>query len=102
VWELAWEGRLWQGAGVGIQNGKNRTYIVLHVDARVNDIRARALAGAVVVHVRRGARLAVRDAGKSPRHVLLGDKVAGPHDAILLNVLDLGGVSIIFNQAASQ
>jgi hypothetical protein len=94
--------RYCKGQAYGEQSGKEGTYIVLHVDARVNDIRARALAGAVVVHVRRGARLAVRDAAKAPGHVVLVDKVVGRHDAILLNVLDLNRVSITCSQAASQ
>ncbi len=65
------------------------TYSVVHVNARVDNVRAGAFAGRLVVNIRGGARCAVRDARQTPGDVVLGDVVASRHDGILLNVLNL-------------
>lgn len=76
------------------EDGKQGTYIVVHVNARVDDIRTRALAGAIVVHVRGGARLAVRDACEAPGNIVLDDEIAGRHNAVLFDVLNLQHISV--------
>lgn len=66
-----------------------KTYSVVDIDARVNNVRAGALASGLVVDVRRGARGAVRDACQAPWNIGLRDIVARRHDGVLLNVVDL-------------
>ncbi len=64
---------------------------VVDVDARVNDVGAGALAGALVVDVRGFARCAVRDAGQAPGDVSLRDEAIDGDDGVLLNVFNLVG-----------
>ncbi len=70
------------------------TYGVVHVNARVDNVRARAFAGGLVIDIRGGARRVVRDARQTPGDVVLGDVVGSPYDSILLNVLNLQQLSV--------
>lgn len=70
------------------------SYAVRGIDARINDISADSLAGAVIVGVSGAARVGVGDAGDAPGSTRLGHGGAGSDDGILLNVLDLRIVSI--------
>jgi hypothetical protein len=87
---------IWErwGDGKGVKRGKSGTHVVGDVDARVDNVRAGALAGTVVVHVAGGARGAVRDARQAPGDVLLGHVVVGRDDGVLLDVLDLPQTSV--------
>jgi hypothetical protein len=78
-----------RGRGGWIRVKETGTYIVGDVDARVNNVRAGALAGTVIIHVAGGARGAVRDARQAPWDVVLGHVVVGRDDGVLLDVLDL-------------
>ena len=70
------------------------TYGVVHVNARVDNVRAGAFAGRRVVDIRGGARRVVRDARQTPGDVVLGNVVASRHYGILLNVLNLPQPSV--------
>lgn len=76
--------------GVVLQPGGAAAKLgVRRVDASVNDIRARAGSGAVVVGVAGGVAALVRDTGNAPRRVGLGHVGIDGDDRVLLNVVHL-------------
>lgn len=68
---------------------------MLNIDTGVDDIRASALSGALVVGVSPATRLGAGEAGNTPRSIVLLDGSLDGDDGILLNVLDLNIVSVI-------
>ena len=82
------KGALACGEGLGLGRGWG-TYRVGGVDARVDDVGAGALAGAVVVDVLGGSGGAVGDTAEAPGDVRLGDDVVDGEDGVLFNVFDL-------------
>lgn len=62
------------------------------IDARVDNVGANTLTGAVVVDVLAGAGIAVGDTAKAPGSTVLSDIGICASNSILLNVLDLGFV----------
>lgn len=77
------------GQAFAWESARRQTYPVGGIDARVNHVRARALARAAVVDVRVAPGLAVRDAPEALRRAgLLPEGVDG-EDGVLLHVVDL-------------
>jgi hypothetical protein len=66
---------------------------VLRKDARVDDVRAGALASGLVVDVGGGVDGAVRDARQAPGHVGPGDVRVDGHHGVLLDEVDLFGAT---------